>query len=156
MKWPQCRVWNSHLRGYKVRKQKSWRRFIKVQNKRQEVHWRSHGDVEKPHLGRKQRLRETLGGWLHHPLFVMHASSVLSHSTCDVISSADIHEISGYAGSWDQWRHPRGWISGPFCAVNMQVAPSHPATVGPQPSPAPSARDTGEKAWSFLSPAAIL
>lgn len=24
--------------------------------------------MEKPHLGRKQRLRETLGGWLHHPL----------------------------------------------------------------------------------------
>lgn len=23
--------------------------------------------MEKPHLGRKQRLRETLGGWLHHP-----------------------------------------------------------------------------------------
>lgn len=36
------------------------RRFIRVQNQRQEVHWRSQGDVGKPHLGRKQRLRETL------------------------------------------------------------------------------------------------
>lgn len=24
--------------------------------------------MEKPHLGRKHRVRETLGGWLHHPL----------------------------------------------------------------------------------------
>lgn len=154
MKWPRCRVWNNHLRGSKASKQaKTLKKIHKGSKQKAENALEESRRCGKTTSGKEAETQRNPGRLVASPSrFVTHASSVLSHSTCDVISSADIHKISGYAGSWDQWRHPRGWISGPFCAVNTQVAPPHPATVGPQPSSAPSARATRGNGLVFPLP----
>lgn len=151
-------IWNSHLRGYKASKQKTLKKIHKGSKQKAGGALEESRRCGKTTSGKEAETQRNPGRLVASPSrFVMHASSVLSLSTCDVISSADIHEISGYAGSWDQWRHPRRWISGPFCAVNTQVAPPHPARhCGSSAIPSSLCQGHRRKGLVFPLPADIL